>query len=67
MPQSHSDRFHTDHNRDKREEELLGYDHASLEETYKVVCALPLDSETQAIPADAMIASILAQEFGPAA
>ena len=66
MPTSHTDRFHHDHNRDKREEELLCYDHASLEEAYKVVCQLPFDTCAEAIPAEALIASILAEEFGPA-
>jgi hypothetical protein len=65
MPQSHTDRFHTNHNRDKREAELLAYDHASLESVYKVACESPRDALTEMVPAEAMVAAILEYEFGP--
>ena len=65
MPHFRTDRFHTNHARDKREEELQDYSPHALVAAYEVACGLPLGGDRGQLPREAMVAAILEKEFGP--
>ena len=65
MAHFRTDRFHTNHARDKREVELQESSLQALVAAYEVACGLPLDGDRGQLPRDAMVAAILEREFGP--